>query len=170
MKRLAVLFILLAVPGCGDEDGGPPPCPDPEGLCIAAKFSFATGEEFYFVGLSSYSTPSAGKAQIKAWDAGDKIYAIAFIWDAAKITGPGSFTPRAGATVELLVTRPHPTKPPPNFRYTSTRNGSLSFTAVSSAKGSVVKGVFDGLRLIRNDPDEKIDLTVSGGTFAAKVK
>ena len=168
IRRTSALLLLLVLAGCGDD--APPPCPDPAGLCIAATFTFAAGDSFHFVGPATYSTPATGKAQIKAHDT-SRPYAIAIIWDTAKVTGPATYTPNlVGGEVEFYVTRPHPTKPASANRTSNTRHGSLSFTSPGGAAGSTAAGTFDGIRLIRASPDDTIDLTLGAGSFAAKVK
>ena len=162
MFRFLLLTIPLLALGCGDEAPG---CPDPNQRCIAAHFAMAGGDDFYFVGPSVLTLSASGKGEIKAQDIAQP-YAVSIQWDLAKVNGPGTHSPNVtGGPVEIYITRPHPTKPYPAFRISNTRYGSLTFTTVGTASGQETAGSFDGLRLVRTASDDKIDLTITAGTF-----
>jgi len=153
--------LLLAL-GCGDEGAN---CPAADGHCITAHFSFADGRSFYFGGAAKQSSMATMRS-VTADDAVEP-YTISIHWDSGKVTGPGSYTPNTvGGQVQLYITRPHPTDPK-KYRTSNTRHGTLIFDKVGKAKGEVTSGTFDGIRLIRDNPDDKIDLTLSEGTFSA---
>lgn len=166
MSRTFLFTLLLLVPGCGDDM---PDCPDPNGRCVSAHFSLAGGDDFYFMGPSVLSLSSAGKGEIKAQDISHP-YAVSIQWSLAAVTGPGTHSPNVtGGPVEIYITRPHPTKPYPNNRTSNTRYGSLTFTSVSTTKGQETAGTYDGLKLVRTASDDKIDLTITEGSFRAVV-
>ena len=166
MSRTLLLTLLLLFPGCGDDMPG---CPDPGGRCVSARFSFAGGDSLYFMGPSVLSLSAAGKGEIKAQDISNP-YAVSIQWVLAKVTGPGTHSPNVtGGPVEIYITRPHPTRPYPNNRTSNTRYGSLTFTSVSTTSGQETAGSFDALRLVRTAADDKIDLTITEGSFKAAV-
>lgn len=151
--------------GCGDEGSN---CPAVDGHCITAFFSFSDGNSFYFGGEATQST-MANMRSITANDAVEP-YTVSIHWDHGKVTGPGQHVPNTvGGALQFYITRPHPTDPN-KFRTSNTRYGTLAFRAVGYAKGDVIAGTFDGIRLIRDKADDKIDLTLSTGVFSAVVQ
>lgn len=155
-------LVLLLVVGCGDEGAS---CPAANGHCITAHFSFSDGKAFYFGGEAKQSAVSS-LGSITATDPVEP-YTVSIHWSQAKVTGPGQHTPNVtGGAVQLYITRPHPTNPN-KYRTSNTRYGTLTFSNLGKSKGDVTSGTFEGIRLIRDNPDDKIDLTLSEGTFSA---
>lgn len=160
---LALALAGLAAAGCGD---GADVCPDPQGRCITARFSFAGGEAFDFAGAARVSS-SKDSWVLAASDGAHPPWAMAIHWQRSEVAGPGTHTPNLlGGAVDLFVTRPHPTDAS-QVRVSNTRHGTLTFTAVSHDSGGAIRGTFDGIRLVRSSADDTIDLTIGGGRFAA---
>ncbi len=164
------LFFLFVL-GCGDGAG--PVCPAADGHCTTAHFSFSDGRSFWFAGVAAESSVGDQRT-ITATDAMEP-YTIAIYWNQPKIeydrrlTGTGVYTPNAvGGPVQLLVTRPHPTDPN-RTRTSNTRHGTLTVLSIGKESGDVVSGTFEGIRLIRDKPDDKIDLTLTQGVFSVEV-
>lgn len=167
-----LLVIPSGVAACGDEERACPPdmggaCSDPAGRCASAHFRFADGCEFDLVrpGVIAVSgstyTLSAPEVPIT--------YGVKIVWTAGQVQAGTAYTPNLiGSTLELWIARPHPTNPA-LVRSSTTREGTLTFSALGQGSGTMVSGTFDKLRLVRATEEDSIDLTVTDGRFSARI-
>jgi hypothetical protein len=95
-------------------------------------------------------------------------FGVSIVWNAATARTGVVYETEVAGTLSLHVVRPHPTEPD-TVRVSSAGEGHAEFTALGTAPGDLIAGTFDDLLMTRDDPDDTITVTMTGGAFECVV-
>lgn len=134
---------------------------DPSEPCIEADVDI-DGTVFHFAERAVYGE-LGDRYRLSAVD-GSVPFGVTLSWKHAEVVAGKSYPSTLSGEVLVSVVRKHPTGG--KRRMSTAENGSVVFTE-TGANGKPAAGTFDGVEVVRTDPDDTIHIKLLAGRFRA---
>jgi hypothetical protein len=161
VKRLGLLLVCVLPLGaaCGGGDGG--------GGTFTASVTLTDGTTFAFDEPCEVSI-TGDTISIGGTDQG-RPFGIAATWNSTVVLEPGTFDAATGVqNVLMFIMREHPTDPE-MIRISSVNSGTITIDTLGYESGDVISGTFDDVVMMRDEPDDMVNIRLDDGSFSCTV-
>jgi hypothetical protein len=152
VKRALVAIALAACGGGGGDDG------DGDSGVVTAEVDW-DGEPFTLEAACEIS--DSGDLRVIDGVDPDRMFGVEIVWNRATARTGVAYDTDVLGVLSLHVVRPHDD----GLRVSSAGEGTAEFTELGDAAGDTISGSFDDLVMMRDEPDDMITVTMTGGSF-----